>query len=166
MQICNFLQTTQAFSLKLNDPPLKLSSRRSWVEKTKNYAEILTGMVVLKWQLDDLSIPSLGYPWLRQTFSENHARHCASPKCKKNATTAIVIDNNCRPMSALEFRLLHKNTKSKVHYNSSFLIKLRRIIIPPMLEHGCATTLQKDFFLRVAGCEFIQMNRRSASFEC
>ena len=24
----------------------------------------------------------------------------------------------------------------------------------------------KDFFLRVAGCEFIQMNRRSASFEC
>ena len=24
----------------------------------------------------------------------------------------------------------------------------------------------KDFFLRVASCEFIQMNRRSASFEC
>ena len=143
MQICNFLQTTQAFSLKLNDPPLKLSSRRSWVEKTKNDAEILTGMVVLKWQLDDLSIPSLGYPWLRQTLSENHAPHCASPKCKKNATTAIVIDNNCRPMGALEFRLLHKNRKSKVHYNSSFLIKLR-IIIPPMLEHGCAATLQKS----------------------
>ena len=78
-----FLQTTQAFPLKSNDPPLKLSSRRSWVEKPENYAEILKGMVVLKWQLDDLSIPSLGYPWLRQSFSENHARHCASPKCKK-----------------------------------------------------------------------------------
>ena len=46
-------------------------------------------------------------------------------------------------MGALEFRLLHKNRKSKVHYNSSFLIKLH-IIIPPMLEHGCATTLQKS----------------------
>ena len=46
-------------------------------------------------------------------------------------------------MGALEFRLLHKNKKSKVHCNSSFLIKLR-IIIPPMLEHGCVTTLQKS----------------------
>ena len=67
MEISNFFTNHSGLSfeppLKSNDPPLKLSSRRSWVEKPENYAEILKGMVVLKWQLDDLSIPSLGYPW-------------------------------------------------------------------------------------------------------
>ena len=51
MLISNFLQTTQAFPLKFKDPPLKLSSRWSWVERTENYVEILKGMVVLKWHL-------------------------------------------------------------------------------------------------------------------
>ena len=52
--------------------------------------------------------------------------------CKKGTTTVVVIDNNCRPMGAVEFRLLYENRKSKVHNNSSFLIKFR-IIIPPIL---------------------------------
>ena len=40
MPVINFLQITQAFPLKFNDPLLKLKSRRSWVEKPKNYAQI------------------------------------------------------------------------------------------------------------------------------
>ena len=39
MQIIIFLQITQAFHLKFNDPPLKLSSGRSRVEKPKNCAD-------------------------------------------------------------------------------------------------------------------------------
>ena len=40
MPVINFLQITQAFPLKFKDPLLKLISRRSWVEKPKNYAQI------------------------------------------------------------------------------------------------------------------------------
>ena len=62
---------------------------------------------------------------------------------KKGTTTVVVIDNNCRPMGALEFRLLHKHSKSKVHDNSSFLIKLR-IIGPTMDVQQLFRNLQKE----------------------
>ena len=83
MQNIIFLQITQAFPLKLNDPPLKLSSRRSWVEKRENYAEILKGMVALKWQLDVK---------LSRKITHVIALHLM---VKKSITTAIVLDNTC-----------------------------------------------------------------------
>ena len=43
MQIIILLQITQAFHLKFNDPPLKLSSGRSRVEKPKNCADWIPG---------------------------------------------------------------------------------------------------------------------------
>ena len=46
-------------------------------------------------------------------------------------------------MGALEFQQLHKNTKSKVHDNSSFLIKLR-IIGPTMDVQQLFRNLQKE----------------------
>ena len=46
-------------------------------------------------------------------------------------------------MGALEFRLLHKHSKSKVHDNCSFLIKLR-IIGPTMDVQQLFRNLQKE----------------------
>ena len=83
MQIIIFLQITQAFPLKFNDPPLKLSSRQSWVEKPENYAQILKGMVALKWQLDVK---------LSRKVTHVIALHLIG---KISTTTAIVIDNKC-----------------------------------------------------------------------
>ena len=98
-------------------------------------------MVALQWQLRQYDDYLYSYPWMSRilaNFPGKHARDCAS-----QCINVVVIDSNCRRVGALEFWLWHENRKSKVHYNSSFLIKLR-IIIPPILDHGCATTLQKS----------------------
>ena len=58
-------------------------------------------------------------------------------------------------MGVLEFRLLHKNRKTKVHDNSSFLIKLR-IIIPPILGRPWMCNNSSEIFRKKQSVRCVQ----------